>query len=259
MAHRDEFVSIAGTRTHLIRGGRGTPLLVLHPEFGAGRWFPYHEQLAARFQIFAPDHPGFGESDRPDWLRGIDDMVFHYVDLLDALHLERVSVLGTSIGGWIAAELAVARPDRIERLVLVAAAGIKVEGVERFDVFLNPIEETLLHLFHDPARTAQLLPTEMGADVIVRAYREASSLARLAWNPYLYNPKLEHRLRRITAPTLIVWGENDRFLPVTHARAYAKLIAGSQLRLIANCGHLVPFEQTSEFTDVATGFLAPSA
>ena len=255
MAHRSEFVSIAGTRTHLIRGGRGKPLLILHPEFGAGRWFPYHEQLVAHFQVFAPDHPGFGESDRPDWLRDIDDMVFHYVDLLDTLQLDRVSVLGTSIGGWIAAELAVARPDRVERLVLVAAAGIKIDGVERFDVFLNPIEETLLHLFHDPARTAQLLPAEMGADVIVRAYREASSLARLTWNPYLYNPKLARRLRRIAAPTLIVWGKEDRFLPVEYAHAYAELIPASKVRVIDNCGHLVPFEQTEQFTAIATDFL----
>jgi pimeloyl-ACP methyl ester carboxylesterase len=189
----------------------------------------------------------------------MDDMVFHYVDLLDALELERVSVLGTSIGGWIAAELAVARPDRVERLVLVAAAGIKVDGVDRFDVFLNPIEETLLHLFHDPARTGQLLPTEIGADVIVRAYREASSLARLSWAPYLYNPKLEQRLARIKAPTLIVWGENDRFLPVAHAQAYASGIPKSKLRLIGHCGHLVPLEQTERFTQEVTAFLEGEA
>jgi pimeloyl-ACP methyl ester carboxylesterase len=259
MAHRSEFVSVAGTRTHLIRGGRGKPLLVLHPEFGAGRWFPYHEQLAARFHVLAPDHPGFGESDLSDSLRDIDDLVFHYVDLLDTLGLERVSLLGTSIGGWIAAELAVARPDRVDRLVLVAPAGIKVDGVERFDIFLNPIEETLLHLFHDPGRTAQLLPTAMGPEVIVRAYREASSLARLAWNPYLYNPKLERRLRRIGAPTLIIWGENDRFLPVAYANAYAAAIPSSKLSVIGNSGHLVPFEQTEEFAEVATDFLARGA
>lgn len=256
MAHRSELVSVGGTSTHLIRGGRGKALLVLHPEFAAGQWFPYHDRLAARFQVFAPDHPGFGKSQRPDWLRDIDDMVFHYVELLDVLGLDRVCLMGTSIGGWIAAELAVARPDRVERLVLVAAAGLKVEGVERFDVFLHPIEDTLLHLFHDPSRTGQLLPTELGAEAIVRAYREAGSLARLTWNPYFYNPKLELRLRRVQAPTLIVWGENDRFLPIEHAHAYASRIPASKLHVIANCGHLVPFEQTDEFIEQATSFLS---
>ncbi len=259
MAHRSEFLSVAGMRTHLLRGGRGAPVLVLHPEFAASRWFPYHDALAARFQVFAPDHPGFGQSERPDWLDGIDDLVFHYVDLLDTLQLDRVSVIGTSLGGWIAAELAVAHPERLQRLVLVGAAGIKVDGVQRFDVFLHPIEETLPHLFHDATRAAQLLPTEFGPDVIARAYGEAATLARLSWNPYLYNPKLERRLRRITAPTLIVWGEDDTFLPLAHGQAYARLVPGARLQSIPQCGHLVPFEQTEAFTQHVTRFLAGEA
>jgi pimeloyl-ACP methyl ester carboxylesterase len=256
MAHRSEFLPVAGVRTHLLRGGRGAPLLVLPSEFTATRWFPSHDNLAAHFQVFAPDHPGFGESERPEWLEGVDDLVFHYVDLLDTLGLGRVSIVGTSLGGWIAAELAVAHPERLERLILVGAAGIKVDGVERFDVFLHSIEETLAHLFHDNSRAAQLLPTELGPDVIVRGYREMATLARLSWNPYLYNPKLQRRLRRITAPTLIVWGENDAFLPLAHGQAYAKLIPTARLQTITRCGHLPPHEQTELFTKHVTEFLA---
>lgn len=255
MAWRNEYVSIAGARTHLIRGGRGKPVLVLHPEFAASQWFPYHDQLARRFHIYAPDHPGFGESERSSWVEDIDDVVFHYVELLDELRLEHVSVLGTSIGGWIAAELALMRPDRIDRLVLSAAAGIKIDGIERFDIFLHSIEETLQHLFHDPRRAAQLLPTQFGPEAIVRVYREATSLARLTWNPYLYNPKLEHRLRRITAPTLVIWGANDRFLPIPHGKAYADRIPGAELLVIPECGHLVPFEQTEQFVEHVSAFL----
>jgi pimeloyl-ACP methyl ester carboxylesterase len=258
MAHRSEFLTVSGVRTHLLRGGRGAPVLVLHPEYAADRWFPYHDNLAARFQVFAPDHLGFGQSDRPEWLEGIDDMVLHYVDLLDTLNLDRVSIVGTSLGGWIAAELAVAHPERVQQLILVGAAGIKVDGVERFDVFLHPIEETLQHLFHDASRAAQLLPTELGTEVIVRGYREAATLARLTWNPYLYNPKLERRLRRITAPTLVVWGENDTFLPPAYGEAYARLIPSATLCTIPHCGHLVPYEQTELFTQQATRFLATS-
>lgn len=255
MAHRSEFLSVAGVRTHLLRGGRGAPVLVLHPEYAANRWFPYHDQLAARFQVLAPDHPGFGQSERPDWLEGIDDVVFHYVDLLDTLHIDRISMIGTSLGGWIAAELAVAQPERFERLVLVGAAGIRVDGVERFDVFLHPIEETLVHLFHDPSRGAQLLPTELGPDVIVRGYREAATLARLSWNPYLYDPKLARRLRRVAASTLVIWGEEDTFLPPAYGEAYAQLIPGATLRTIPQCGHLVPYECTDAFTQHVTQFL----
>jgi pimeloyl-ACP methyl ester carboxylesterase len=255
MAHRSEFIMIADVRTHLLRGGRGAPVLVLHPEFAANRWFPYHDALGTRFQVLAPDHPGFGQSERPDWLDGIDDLVLHYVELLDTLGIKRVAIVGTSLGGWIAAELAVAYPERVERLVLVGAAGLKVDGVERFDVFLHPIEETLQHLFHDPGRAAQLLPTEFGPDVIARAYGEAATLARLSWNPYLYNPKLERRLRRVTAPTLVVWGANDTYLTPVHGEAYARRIAGATMQLVPQCGHLVPFERTDVFTQHVTEFL----
>jgi pimeloyl-ACP methyl ester carboxylesterase len=257
MAHRSEQLTVAGVRTHMLRGGRGAPLLVLPPEFASNRWFPYHEALAARFHVFAPDHLGFGDSERPEWLDGIDDLVFHYVDLLDTLGLQRVSIIGTSVGGWVAAELAVAHPQRVERLVLVGASGLKVDGVARFDVFVQPIEETLQHLFYDQSRVAQLLPTDLGAEVIVRGYRESTTLARLTWNPYMYNPKLARRLRRVTAPTLVLWGEEDAFLPPPHGEAYAQLIPNATLRTIPRCGHLVPFEQTDVFIRHVMTFLDP--
>lgn len=255
MAHRSEMLTINGVSTHVIRGGRGAPLLVLPPEFAPGRWFPYHDQLASRFLVVAPDHPGFGQSERPDWLEGIDDVVLHYLDLLDHLGVERASLIGTSLGGWIAAELAVIQPQRVEKLVLVGAAGLKVEGVERYDVFLNPLERTLEKLFFDKSRTAQLLSTEIGPETIVRAYRDSASLARFTWNPYFYNPKLERRLRRIRCPTLIVWGREDEFLPLAHGLAFEREIRGSSLRVIERCGHFVPFEQTQAFIDVAMAFL----
>jgi len=256
MAHRSDVVEVAGVRTHVLRGGRGAPLLVLPPEFAANRWFPYHDALAARFQVFAPDHLGFGKSERPEWLDGIDDLVFHYVDLLDTFGLERVSIIGTSLGGWVAAELAVAHPARVDKLVLVGAAGVKVDGVARYDVFVNPLEETLRHLFFDPSRAAQLLSTDLGPEVIVRAYHESTTMARLTWNPYLYNPKLERRLRRITAPTLILWGANDTFLPLPHGERYARGIPNARLEVIPRCGHFVPLEQTETFLRHVTAFLA---
>jgi pimeloyl-ACP methyl ester carboxylesterase len=255
MAYRSEFVTVAGVQTHLLRGGRGKPLLILHPEFAADQWFPYHDRLAACFEVLAPDHPGFGRSERPEWLDAIDDLAFHYVDLLDALGLDRVSIVGTSLGGWIAAELAAAHPERLQRLVLVGAGGIKVDGVERFDLFLHPLEETLRHLFHDQSRAAQLLPAEFGPEVIVRGYRETTTLARLSWNPYFYNPKLAHSLRRIAAPTLIVWGQDDTFLPFAYAEAYMHLLPSATLQVIPNCVHFVPFEQMELFTEHVTRFL----
>ena len=255
MAPRSDVVVVRDARTHLLKAGRGRPLLVLHPEFGANMWAPYHDALAEHFHVLAPDHLGFGESDRPQWLDGIDDLVFHYLDLLDLLALERVSIVGTSVGGWIALAFAVAHPERVERLVLAAPAGIKVDGVPRYDLFANPIEDVLRHLFHDPARVAQMLPTEYGAEVIVRGYHELTTLARLSWNPYLYDPKLQQRLRRVRTPTLIVWGEDDAVLPPAHAEAFAALLPHATLKMLPQCGHLVPFERAGAFAALAIEFL----
>jgi pimeloyl-ACP methyl ester carboxylesterase len=256
MPHRSEFIDVRGVHTHLMQAGRGRPLLVLHPEFAADTWSPYHDELAARFRVLAPDHPGFGKSERPEWLDEMTDVVLHYVDLLDLLEIDRVSIVGTSLGGWIAAALAVAHPERIERLVLAAPGGIRVDGVERFDVFARPIEDTLRHLFFDESRIAQLVPPEYGPDVVVRGYRELTTLARLAWNPYFCDRKLQERLPRVSAPTLLVWGENDTFLPPEHGHAFAALLRYSTLKLLPQCGHLAPLEQGAAFSRLAIEFLS---
>lgn len=255
MAYRSDVLDVRGVRTRVMRGGRGRPLLVLHPEFAAGIWAPYHDALAAHFHVVAPDHPGFGDSERPEWLDGVDDLVFHYVDLLDALALDRISLVGTSLGGWIAAAIAVAHPERVERMVLAAPAGVHVEGVARYDYFANPIEETLRRLFHDPARAAQLLPTEFGAEVVVRGYHEFTTLARLSWNPYLFDPKLQQRLPRVRTPTLIVWGADDTILPPAHGETFAALLPYATLKHIPACGHFPPLERAEAFATMATEFL----
>ncbi|MBI4517696.1 MAG: alpha/beta hydrolase [Deltaproteobacteria bacterium] len=256
MSHRSEFLTIGGVRTHLQHGGGGAPVLVLHPEYCGNMWHPYLDGLAAHGRVLAPDHLGFGNSERPDWLDAMDDLVLHYADLLTALDLPRAAVVGTSFGGWIAAAFAATYPERVSALILIGAAGLKVDGVARYDLFLNSFEDTLPHLFHDPVRATQLLPAEYGPELIVRGYHDATTLARLAWNPYFYDPKLERRLARISAPTLVVWGKQDTFLPLAYGEAYARAIPGAVLRTVADCGHFVPFEQTAAFVRLATDFLA---
>lgn len=255
MPWRSETVRVDEIEVHLLRGGRGEPLLVLHPEFASGRWFPYHDDLGQHFQVFAPDHPGFGRTPRPDWFEDIEDFAIFYADFIDSFGWASVRVVGLSFGGWIAAELAALFPERVRRLVLIGAAGLRVEGEQRFDLFARPFEETLQHFFFAPDRWLQLLPTEPGPDVILRMYKEATTLARVSWNPYLYDPKLERRLRRVRCPTLIVWGEQDRFLSPAHGRAYAKAIPQGKLELVADCGHLPPLECREAFLARVLPFL----
>jgi pimeloyl-ACP methyl ester carboxylesterase len=259
VAPTEEFLELAGGRVHLLRGGAGEPVLFLHAAGGAGAWLPFHAQLAgAGFEVIAPDHPGFGKSDDFPEVEAIDDLVYHYLDVLDGLSLDRPHVVGASFGGWIAAEVAVHSPHLIGSLTLLSAAGLRLPDHPVADVFLMPPAKLAAALFHDPPPPAGApaagAPLEL--DAIIAAYREATSLARFAWVPYLSDPKLERRLRRIAAPTLVVAPSDDRLIPVAHARRYAALIGGADYAEVAECGHAMYVERPAEFASLVASFLA---
>lgn len=262
----EEFLELTGGRVHLLRGGAGEPVLFLHAAGGAGTWLPFHEELAgAGFEVIAPDHPGFGKSDEFPEEDSVDDLVFHYLDVLDALGLEKPHVVGASFGGWIAAELAVYAPHRIGSLTLLSAAGLRLPEHPIADLFLMPpakITATLFHNApqhnapqHEPPSAAPVPDGPPDLDAIIAAYREATALARFSWVPFFNDPKLERRLRRITAPTLVVAPSDDRLVPVEHAKRYAERIFGATYAEVPDCGHAMYFEKPEEFAAVVTTFL----
>jgi pimeloyl-ACP methyl ester carboxylesterase len=255
----EEFLELAGGRVHLLRGGTGEPVLFLHAAGGAGAWHPFHALLAgAGFEVLAPDHPGFGKSDDFPDAEAIDDLVYHYLDVIDALGLSRPHVVGASFGGWIAAELAVHSPHRIGSLTLLSAAGLRLPDHPVADIFLLPPAKLAATLFHDPPPPAPAPApgAPLDLDAIIAAYREATSLARFSWVPYFYDPKLERRLHRITAPTLVAAPSDDRLIPVAHAQRYAALISGAAYAEVADCGHAMYFERPTEFASLVASFLA---
>ncbi|MET7897275.1 alpha/beta fold hydrolase [Streptomyces mirabilis] len=250
------FLEVPGGRVHLFRGGKGAPVLFLHAAGGAGQWHEFHELLSRRFEVFAPDHPGFGGSEEFPELEGVDDLVFHYLDVIEALGLERPHVVGASFGGWIAAELAVARPDAIGSLTLLGPAGLRLPKHPAADLFLMTPEQVVGALFQDPARASALFPGEPGVDDVLAAYRDMTALARFSWYPFLSNPKLERRVHRITARTLVACPAEDKVIPVTHGARYAELIPQARFSQIEDCGHAMYFERPEEFAQVVTEFLA---
>jgi pimeloyl-ACP methyl ester carboxylesterase len=258
VAPTEEFLELAGGRVRLLRGGAGEPVVFLHAAGGAGAWLPFHSQLAeAGFEVIAPDHPGFGQSDDFPELEAIDDLVYHYLEVLDGLGFglggARPHVVGASFGGWIAAELAVHSPQLIGSLTLLSAAGLRLPDHPVADVFLMPPAKLAAALFHDPPPAPAAAPD---LDAIIAAYREATSLARVSWTPDLSDPKLERRLGRITAPTLVVAPADDRLIPVAHARRYAALIGGADYAEVAECGHAMHVERPAEFAALVASFLA---
>lgn len=255
MANTEEYLDFPGGRVHLLRGGDGPPLLFLHAAGGAGQWHEFHELLAREFTVFAPDHPGFGGSDLLPDVEGVDDLVYHYLDVIARLGLDRPHVVGGSFGGWVAAELAVAAPHVVGSLVLLSAAGLRVPEHPIADLFLMTPPQLASALFHDQDKAANFLPPDPSVDDILTAYRDMSALARYSWSPFLCDPKLERRLQRVTARTRVVWPDDDRIVPIAHGRRYAELIPGAELKIVEDCGHAMYFERPEEFASSVTDFL----
>jgi pimeloyl-ACP methyl ester carboxylesterase len=245
MPHTTEFVTIAGARIRILRGGPGKasapPLVFLHGAGGHTGWMAFLEDLSQDFAVFAPEHPGFGQSDDPPWLDEIGDLAFFYLDLLRQLGLSGVHLIGTSLGGWIAAELAVRNTAPLASLTLVGAVGILAEGEPIPDIFRMPVDENLRRFYADPERARRRLVDLDKADLSLAAKNRAV-VARLAYRPRFHNPGLAKWLHRIDVPTLLVWGEKDGLVPPAFGEAYRRLIPGARLVVLPEAGH-APFDE----------------
>ncbi len=248
MPHSVETVTVAGATIRLFRGGPtgadAPPLVFLHGAGGHTGWMPFLDELATRFAVFAPEHPGFGQSDDPPWLDEVGDLAYFTLDLLAALGLDRVHLMGTSLGGWIAAELAVRSTARLASLTLVGAVGITADGEPIPDIFRMPVAENLRRFYADPERAARRLADIAHADMTVVAKNRAT-VARLAYRPRFSNPSLAKWLHRIDVPTLLLWGAADGLVPPQFGEAYRALIPGSRLVLLPGAGH-APFDEQKD-------------
>jgi pimeloyl-ACP methyl ester carboxylesterase len=247
MKFTDGFIEVDGCRTHLRRGGSGQPLLYLHGASGAPAIMPFMEQLAARFDVLVPEHPGYGLSEEPEWLENIHDAAYFYLDFLRHLGLSDVHIVGSSMGGWIALEMAVRDTSRIKSLVLVGPAGVAAPGVQPADIFLMPPEELVRSLFHDQKLAEQRLAEPVTPESLDIALKNRHTTARLAWEPRLHDPFLPKWLHRIDVPVKIIWGAEDRILPVAFAHQFKKYLPHAQLHIVAGCGHLPQAEKPDEF------------
>lgn len=253
-AHRESFETFDRCKTRVMRGGSGAPLLFLHGAGGAGTWLPFMEQLSARFDVIVPEHPGFGGSDTPDWLDNIGDLAYFYLDVIELLRLDGVHLVGTSLGGWIAAELAVRSCARLKSLVLSAPAGIHVKGLRKGDVFMWSPEETIRRLYHDQTFAEAALQRSASEADQVTLMKNRLTMAKLAWQPRLHNPQLKKWLHRISVPTLILWGDKDQLLPPQYGPAFAQAIPSARLEIIADCGHLPQIERVDTWVGKILAF-----
>jgi pimeloyl-ACP methyl ester carboxylesterase len=246
---------VADCAVSVKRAGQGPPLLYLHGGNGAARWLPFMGRLAERFDVIVPEHPGFGRSETPDWLDTVGDLAFFYLDFISELGLERVHLVGGSMGGWIAAELAVRSTRDLASLTLIAPVGIHLKGVPKADIFLWSHEQLTRNLFADPAFAEIILSMPVSEEEQDQRLKNALAVAKLGWQPRLYNPHLAKWLHRIDVPTLICWGDSDKVVPPAYGPAFRDLIPSSRLQVFERCGHLPHAECAEDFVRGLTGFI----
>jgi pimeloyl-ACP methyl ester carboxylesterase len=247
---------VNGLRTEVIERGEGRPLLFLHPGIGIDAKAPVLDALAAKARVIAPSHPGFGTSELAPSMTTVEDLSYFYLDLMDAFDLKDAIVVGVGFGAWIAAATAVKSTARMSRLVLANPIGIKVGDRETRDIvdIFAMLEPDLNKLaYAEPALGARDYKSMPEADVIAVA-RNRESLGRFAWQPYMHDPKLKHRLHRIRIPTLFLWGKQDRIMSETYGRAFCAAVPGARFESIEKAGHYPHIEQPQVFADRVFAF-----
>jgi len=254
-SHTTSTVRVKDCNIRLMRGGTGQPLLVLHGASGAGAWLPFMRSLADQFDVIVPEHPGFGSSDTPDWLDTIHDLAYFYLDLLRELDLDQVHLVGVSLGGWIAAELAVRSTQRLASLTLVDAAGIHVPGVAQIDTFLRTDEQRIRDFFHDQTQADDMIARVLQPELEDIAMKNRIATAKLSWQPRGHDPHLHKWLHRIDVPTLLIWGANDRLFPKDYAFAWQRLIPDAKVVIVPECGHVPQIEKAAAFVSELQSFI----
>lgn len=252
-----KFITIGDVQIELERRGKGKPILLLPSEESLEPEAAFVDELARKFEVIIPQAPGYGRSNRPDWITNMDDIAYIYLDLIEKLGLKKVTVMGFSLGGWIAAEMATKDDSSIAKLVLVDAYGIKVGGPydrDIFDIWLEHPKKVLEKKWHDVEKGKRDFPS-MPEEKLAIIARNIETTARFCWEPYMHNPKLKHRLHRIQVPTLVVWGQNDGIVAPAYGKAYSKAIKGAKFAAIAKAGHYPQLEQPEAFLKAIGGFV----
>jgi pimeloyl-ACP methyl ester carboxylesterase len=251
---------VAGAELTCIQGGSGKPLLVLHEEIGHPGWLRWHSELARSRTVIIPQHPGFGKTPRVEWVRNIRDLAGFYARVIREMKWSPVDVIGFSLGGWIAAEMAACDAKQFRKMVLVAPTGIRPPQGDICDMFVvtaRAYVDVSVNSIENNPEFAKLYGGEQSPEQFEEWEDARAETARLAWQPYMFNPSLPNLLENaVDLPTMIVWGKQDKVVPISASRVFNESIPGSDLVLLDNCGHRPEIEQTATFVERVQRFLA---
>lgn len=253
---RPTAVEINGIAVELLQRGSGPTLLFLHPHIGLAGTDRFLDALARKFTVYAPSHPGFGRSALPRHFTTVDDLAYFYLDLIEELDLDHILLVGASLGGWLAAEIAIKASPRLKRLVLIDPLGIRLserDTPDIVDLFATKQSELDRLIYRDPAH-ARIDHTAMSEQDALIHFRNRESTALFGWSPYMNNPKLKGRLHRIKVPTLVLWGDDDGIVKPHYGSAYASLIPGARFVTVVHAAHFPHIEQPRDCADLIIAF-----
>lgn len=254
---REETHKVGADDLIVLRAGAGKPVLVLHEELGYPGWQKWNDALASKHQLITPLHPGFGRTPRADWIMNIRDLALFYARFIREQKLAPIEVIGFSLGGWIAAEMAASDPALFSKMALVAPAGIRPPQGDIMDLFTVPAF-TYLRRSVVNENTPEFRSLYGGGDTpeAYEAFEDArAETARLAWQPYMFDPSLPHLLEAVGVPSLIVWGREDNVVPFSAASVFQKSLKNSKLAAFENCGHRPESEKSDQFIKEVQSFL----
>jgi pimeloyl-ACP methyl ester carboxylesterase len=256
---KPDVLEVRGLEVAYRRKGSGPATVFLHGAGATRMWLPFYERMSESVDFVAPEHPGFGDTPAADWLEGFDDLVLHYRDVLDALELDRVHLVGFSLGGWIAANMAIFYPDRLKSLTLIAPAGLRVPDAPMTDFMRMPPEEIADILFNGHTQDyLEFLPDPHDLDAAIRGYGEASTFARLAWNPR-YDYRLDRRLPNVGLSTLVLEADEDRLIPNAHCARWLELLPAARLERVTGdknpTGHGLLMQEPDKAAALITSFI----
>jgi pimeloyl-ACP methyl ester carboxylesterase len=240
----DGMVEVAGLAVRVLRKGQGRPLVFLHDSLGNVGWIPLYERLAVSYDVVVPDLPGYGASERPQWARSPRDLAILTLQLLDRLEVRDVTLVGVGFGGFLAAEMATMSRSLLRRLVLIGPVGIKPRHGEIADQILRGCVRFGAAGFRDPESFRALFDAEKVPDDLYRLWDLSNEMtARVCWKPAMFSLEMHHLLSEVRVPTLVVFGAEDRLVPLDVGEQYVERLPDARLVVVADAGHWVDLEQ----------------
>jgi pimeloyl-ACP methyl ester carboxylesterase len=249
-----EDVEVAGLRIRVTSRGSGPPVFVLHHSTGPF-WTPFYDVLAQTCTVSAPDMPGFGRSERPTAARSPRDVAILCLQLLDVLAAGPVHLVGLGLGGWVAAEMATMHQQGVETLTLVGAAGIKPRVGQIHDPMMAGWIDYARLSFRNQESFDEIIGSDPPPELIELWDHSREMTARITWRPWMWSGTLPSFLLGVRTPTLVVWGDSDRVVPLDCAEQYARILPDAQLELVEAAGHAVDLERPDELAALVDAFV----